>query len=137
MTTSFRREMLVSYSFPAGLFLLLPYLLASLAVGWGKHLLYGLLYLLLLLVPPVVVVYLLAPWAGRRLETSKIPAFMTGALAALAPLLVVASSAAADRNLSALPGIVLMWTMFALPASTLGTVLFIGSCQRLHASGPR
>jgi hypothetical protein len=131
---AFRREMLIAYSFPVGVFLLLPYLLA-LGFRGGDLLLGGLLYLLLLLAPVLLVGYVLAPWAGRRLDASKIPAFMTGALAALVPLLVLASTAALDGDPSTLPGIVLMWSLFALPASLLGTLLFIGACQRLRASG--
>lgn len=128
--------MLVAYSVPVGLFLVLPYLLASLGLGWGREFLHGLLHLLVLLVPVAGVVFGFAPWAGRGLAASKVPAFLTGALAALSPLSVVAVLAALQRDLGAFPGVALMWAMFALPASVLGTLLFIGACQRLRGPDP-
>lgn len=129
--TDFRRQMLVAYSFPVGLFLVLPYVLLVGPGGPGQLWL-SLGWLLALIAPLVLVACLLAPWAGRQLPVSKLPAFVMGAVAAMAPMLMPWFAAFIQRDAGSVVHMVMIWAFFALPASVLGSILFIGGCDRLQ-----
>jgi len=64
-----------------------------------------------------------APWAGRRVGTTKVPSFIMAAAAAL-------SSAAILGVLSQSLATTAFIAFFALPASLIGALIFIGACER-------
>jgi hypothetical protein len=133
VSRSFRREMLVAYMFPVGLFLVLPYALVAAIDGFGQ-LFRALVFLPVLVAPIAVVGYVLAPWAGRNVATSKAPAFIMGALAAVAPSVVAASAILLQGAWGYGFIVVAAWAFFAVPASVLGSLLFIGACERSLSS---
>ena len=129
--STYRREMLIAFSFPVGLFLAFP-LVVAFSINGLEILLNGLLVLVKMLVPIIVVVYLLAPWAGRNVPSTWAPAFLVGALAAISPVATFFATALVSGSLSLLPGLAAFWLFLALPGSILGSLLFIGSCQRMQ-----
>lgn len=119
--------MLVAFSYPVGLFLVLPFLAVG-AMG-GPAAFVGLfLVLLILLVPIVIVGLLLSPWAGSKLPAQKLPSFVMAGSAAVAPAIGFWLSVGGSGG-----GLVVAWAFLALPASALGAILFIGGCERRRA----
>ena len=121
---TFRKEMATAWSVPALLFVMLP---SSVMLFAAPSVLNGLMGMLLsigaLLAPAFVVGLALAPWAGRRVPTTKIPAFVMAALAA-------STSAGVMGALAQSPAATAFVALFALPASLIGALLFIGACER-------
>ena len=120
----FRKEMLKAWFFPAGLFVLLPSFVMLFAGPSGPRAFLGwLLSVATLLVPAFLVGFVLAPWAGRQVRTTKAPCFAMAAAAAIASAAVIgvlSQSLATSASVA----------FFALPASVIGALLFIGACER-------
>src|SRR5690606_28674852 len=129
MTKSiYRKAMIQAFSFPVALFLVAPFVVVMLMAPWTiVNLLQALGILAALLVPLYVTGFLLAPWAGRRVETGKGAAFLMAAVAALSSALAVVGMAAASGGLALALGTAAIFAFFALPASMLGGLLFIGA----------
>ena len=121
--------MFLAYSFPVGLFLVLPLVIAFSFRGLEVFL-SGLWLLATMLLPIVVVVYLFAPWAGRKVPSTWAPVFLVGGLAAISPVAIYFVKAVVAGSLSLVPGFAGFWLFLALPGSILGSLIFIGSCQR-------
>ena len=121
---TFRKEMATAWSVPALLFVVLP---SSVMLFAAPTVLDGLKGMLLsisaLLAPAFVVGLALAPWAGRRVPTTKVPAFVMAGLAAI-------TSAGVMGSLAQSPATTAFVALFALPASLIGALLFIGACER-------
>ncbi|MGY4514631.1 energy-converting hydrogenase Eha subunit G [Lysobacter sp. HA18] len=135
LRSQYRGVMFRAFSVPAGLFLLLL-LTVVLCFGPGNAAsLAGLVGTLLGLLGPLFLSgFLLAPWAGQRLPVSKGPAFAMAAAAALASAAgaaVMAGSSGLGYSLF----IAGVFVFFALPASLIGALLFVGGCERLHRAG--
>lgn len=130
---SFRRELLKAWSLPVGLFLVFPFAAALLRVDLGDTSKAG-LYFISLLAPIVFVGYLLAPWAGRSVPFSKVPAFALGGLGAISPLALPVVIGLKDGALGQLLSVIVFWSFLALPASVIGSLLFIGACERKYVS---
>lgn len=129
--SAYRRAMFIAFSVPAGLFLVLPFAVVLLIAPWsGGNLMLGLLTLAALLLPVYVVGYLLSPWSGSRVNSTKAPAFLMAAAASLGSALAAGALSAASGSFDLSLGNTLIFAFFALPASVLGALLFIGSCQR-------
>lgn len=134
--SGFQREMLKAFSYPAVLFLALPFFVL---LFWGSRdlgsIAEGLLDLLVLLAPLYITGFVLAPWAGRHLPGSKGPAFFMSIAAAIAS---AASLGGLTAFFSGSAGFAFttaaIFALFALPASLLGALLFIGGCERLRVS---
>jgi hypothetical protein len=126
---SFRRELLKAWSLPVGLYLVFPFAATLLRVDPGEIFKAG-LYFVLVLAPIVIVGYLMAPWAGRSVPSSKVPAFALGGLGAILPLALPVVIGLKDGTLGQLSSIIAFWAFFALPASVIGSLLFIGDCER-------
>ena len=126
---SFRREAFRAWLLPVGLFLILPCLLVV-TVSGANRTFESFLFLLFLVAPIAMIGYLLAPWAGRSVPTSKAPAFIFSALAAVSPMAVPLAASALDGSLSLYSTTALAWAFLALPASVVGALLFIGACER-------
>ena len=125
----FRRKAFRAWLLPVGLFLVAPYLFVVVVSG-ADRMLDALLFLLLLLLPIAATGCLLAPWAGRNVPVSKGPAFIASAIAAVSPALVPFTDAAIGGSWRLGFGVVTFWALFALPASVIGALLFIGACER-------
>ena len=137
MNSKYRQAMFFAFSLPVALFVLFPFAVVLLAgPRESSQLVDGMGALLGLLLPIYSVGLLLAPWAGRRIETKKGPAFLMAAAAALSPAILFTALAAIPGNLGLSLGAAGFFAFFALPASVLGALLFIGTCERLNASGP-
>ena len=121
---TFRKEMIKAWSFPALVFVLTPSLAILFGAPSATTASAGLLLsVMTLLVPAFLVGFALAPWAGRQVRTTKGPAFAMAAVAALssAAILGLVSQSLATAAFIAL---------FALPASLIGALMFIGACER-------
>lgn len=132
-THSFRIELFSAWSFPVGLFLVAPSLLLAAVSGPGQLLEWG-KALFSLLLPIVAVGYVLAPWAGRNVPVTKKPAFITGILGSLAPIITIVTAHSAADDLRLAFGMVIAWSFLAVPASFLGSLLFVGNCERYASS---
>ena len=135
--SNYRQAMLQAFSFPVGLFVIFPFSLILLfgprESGYVIELLFA---LAALLAPFYLTGLLLAPWAGRRIETTKAPAFLMASASALSPAVALVIAAAFSGSMSLALGTAAFFALFALPASVLGALLFIGACERLHATAP-
>ena len=121
---TFRKEMAKAWSIPAALFVLLPGLATLFAAPSGLRAFIGLLLSTgTLLAPAFLLGFALAPWAGRQVATTKAPAFTTAAASASA-------SAAFIGLLSQSWATTAFVAFFALPASLIGALLFIGACEQ-------
>ena len=128
----FRKAVLRAYTLPVGLFFVIPYLLFSLPslFSGASPALEHFLPLLTVIFAIGVVGYVLAPWAGSRIPKSKIPAFSMGAACAVAAGLALSSLSMLQGSLDLALGVLAMFCFFAVPASVLGSLLFIGACER-------
>lgn len=134
MGRSYRQAMFAAFSFPIMLFVALPLaVVAFIGRGPSGHGFSILALLAAILAPIYSAGFVLAPWAGRRLPETKAPAFLMAAAAALSPAVLLLFIATVRDELGTSFGAVLFFAFFALPASQLGALLFIGRCQRLHA----
>ena len=134
MSPSYRQAMFTAFSVPTVLFIVLPLaIVALLGSGPARHGLSVLTLLAAILVPLYATGFVLAPWAGRRIPDAKAPAFLMAAAAALSPVVLFLFVVAVRGELGSSFGAVLFFAFFALPASMLGALLFIGRCQRLNA----
>ena len=133
--SKYRQAMLQAFSFPLGLFVIFAF---SLILFFGPcesgHVIELLFALAALLAPLYLTGLLLAPWAGRRIETTKGPAFLMASASALCPAVALGIAAAFSGGISLALGTAAFFALFALPASVLGAILFIGACERLHAT---
>ena len=135
--SSFQREMLKAFSFTVVLFLALPYVVVLLLAPLDfTKLTEGLLLLLALLMPLYITGFVLAPWAGRHLPANKAPAFLMSTAAALSSAASLGGLVAFSGSLALSFSIAAIFTFFAIPASLLGALLFIGGCERLLADPP-
>lgn len=136
--SSFQREMLKAFSFPVALFLALPFSVLLLFAPQDLGNIVETLQFLLALVAPIYITgFVLAPWAGRHLPTSKGPAFVMSTAAAIAFAATLGGLSFLSGGGAALSFItVAIVSFFALPASLLGALLFIGGCERLRAGTP-
>ena len=130
---SYRREAFTAYAFPVGLFLVFPYLLIF-AAGGVTQFIQAICFLPFLLAPIALAAYTLAPWAGRATPEAKMPAFVMSAVAAVSPSLVPATEALLQGMWSDALPIIALWALFAIPASLLGALMFIGACERSAAA---
>jgi hypothetical protein len=125
--------MLIAFSFPLGIFFVLPFgVLLALTPLTAAGLVEAGLFVLAVAAPIYATGFLLAPWAGRHVGATKVPAFAMSLVAALASALIVGGMASGGSvELGALmAGIV---AMFAVPGSVIAALLFIGGCTRLLA----
>ncbi|TWT17017.1 hypothetical protein FQY83_17510 [Luteimonas marina] len=135
--SSFRREVLKAFSFPVVLFVALPFIVTMFSAPLSfSNVVHALLILLALLVPLYLTGFMLAPWAGRRLPATKAPAFLMSTAAALASAVSLSVLVALSGSPSLSFSTAVIFAFFALPASVLGALLFIGGCARLQASTP-
>ena len=135
--SKYRQAMLQAFSFPVALFVVFPFSLILIFsfLNFGDAV--GVLFTAAaVLVPLYLTGLLLAPWAGRRIETTKAPAFFMAAASALSPAVVLSTVAALSGDISQSFLIAGIFSFFGLPASLLGALLFIGACERLHESAP-
>ena len=129
--SAFRREMLIAFSVPIAIFFVVPFALAlavaPLAIAVSAE---SVLFFLIVVAPIYATGLFLAPWAGRRVGTTKTPAFFMSIGAALSSALTVGAFASAGSVElgAAIAGSV---AFFAVPGSVLGALLFIGGCTRL------
>jgi hypothetical protein len=129
-----QREMLKAFSFPVALFLALPFLVMLVLAYQGLgNFAEGLLFLLLLIAPIYITGLLLSPWAGRHLPGAKSPAFVMSTAAASASAIPLGVLAAISGGPALSLTTAAIFLLFALPASLLGALLFIGGCERLVA----
>ena len=127
---TFRKEMAKAWSVAAMLFVLLPILAMIFAAPTGSRPLMGLLLSVGTLLAPVFLVgFVLAPWAGRQVGTTKAPAFAMAAAAAI-------TSAATIGVFSQSWATTAFVALFALPGSLIGALLFIAACERVGPFGP-
>lgn len=126
---NYRRDAFEAWLLPVGLFLVAPYMVLM-TMSDATDLFVALLFLVLLLTPIAVVGYLLAPWAGRMVPTSKGPAFVLCAMAAVSPMAVPTLAGIFVDSWRFGLGVAAIWGLFALPASVIGALLFIGACER-------
>ena len=133
--SKYRKAMFVAFSFPAALFVVLPFafVLFSAPLDFVDFVV-RLGTLVALLMPIYVTGILLAPWAGRRTLTTKGPAFLMAAAAALSSAVVAGTVTAFSGSLELAFSTAAIIAFFALPASLLGALLFIGGCERLRAT---
>ena len=125
--------MIHAYALPVGLFFVLPYLLVSVfpLVAGSASALELLAPMLSVLLPLYAVGYLLAPWAGSLVPKRKTPAFFMGLLCAIAAglgLCLLSLIQGSSQHLSLV--VLAVFCFFAFPASVLGSLLFIGACER-------
>ena len=121
---TFRKEMVKAWFFPAVLFALLPTLVIYFVAPPSPRAFVGLLLSTATLMAPALLVgFVLAPWAGRQVGTTKAPAFTMAAAAAIA-------SAACIGILSHSLATAAFVAFFALPASLIAALFFIGGCER-------
>jgi len=129
--SAYRGAMFTAFSSTAGLFLLLPIgVVVMLSPSPGTNLLWGFGTAAALLAPAFAVGYLMAPWSGRCVQRTKGPAFLMAALASGSSVLSAFLLSAANGSAPLAVGHGLLFAFFALPASVLGALLFIGGCER-------
>jgi hypothetical protein len=130
--------MFYAFALPVGLFFALPLTVVALVgPGGSERPLNMLASAAFVLAPLYAVGYLLAPWAGRSAPRTKAPAFVMAAASALAPVVALLTWAVIRGEPGGAYGAALFFSAFALPASLLGALLFIGRCQRLHSGSIR
>jgi hypothetical protein len=132
MTNSgYRKAIFKAFSFPVGLFLCLPLAVMVLASYPDiQNAAASFVWAATLVVPIYAVGFLLAPWSGRQLPWSKGPAFFVAVLAACAPAFVIFAQIAYGGSLQLALSGALFFMLFAIPASLLGALFFIGICQQ-------
>lgn len=133
--SGFRREVIKSFSFPVVLFVAFPFAVVSFSApsDFG-NLVHQLSALLGLLVPIYVTGIVLAPWAGRHLPGNKAPAFLMSIAAAFASAVMLGVLVALSGSATLAFGTAVIFAFFAVPASLLGAILFIGGCARLQSA---
>ena len=134
MARNYRAAMFYAFAFPVALFFMLPLGVVALVVPGGSGQALNLLASAVAVLAPLYAIgYLLAPWAGRSMPHTKAPAFVMAAASAVAPVVALLAWAAVRGELGGSYGPALLFSVFALPASLVGALLFIGRCERLHA----
>lgn len=129
--SAYRGAMFTAFSLPAGLFLVLPIaVIVFFSSSPAANFLWGLGTVAVLLAPGFVVGYLMAPWSGRLLARAKWPAFLMAAVASLSSALSTALLSTAFGSAALAVGHGALFAFFALPASVLGALFFIGGCER-------
>ena len=132
--SEYRQAMLKAFAFPVLLFVVFPFSVALLSAPPSLvNLLNGLGLLAAILGPLYVTGLLLAPWAGRHVASNKVPAFVMAAAAALASAAMVFILGAVADGLALSLSFSVFFAFFALPASPLAALFFIGACERMSS----
>ena len=133
---NYRLALAKAYALPVMLFLVTPILL-PVVLGNFSFLPQALGFLAMAVLPIGLTGFFLAPTVGASLRTSKPPSFFLSALAAVSSSLVIVVPMTYELGVRAAAGAMAIFAFFAVPASVLGAIFFIGACQRLEESDSR
>jgi hypothetical protein len=126
--------MVIAFSIPAAIFLAVPVgivlLVSSRSVATLAETTF---FLLAVLMPLYATGFVLAPWAGSRVPSRKGPAFVMSVAAASSSALAVGCLAGVSGGAELGVGMAATFAFFAVPASLLGALFFIGGCARIQA----